>query len=269
MTSRQYRTSAPTSGSVRRSRTVAWISRQRPSACRTRAVRTATSAAVAGGAQPGEAGWGGRRGGRRRRSAGRARRAGSKPEQVGDGGGGEGDAQLVVEDEDGVDAALHERAERGLAGPERGASRRWRRAPSTSTADRPVATARPRSRPTAVVTRMLSGTAPNTCSTVIRSSPVRVYWIQLPAPAMLAATPRPAGAASSFVPGSCQEHGGEWWRDRSDPADAGREPRALRHLRRAGSGHRGVAQPPQRAGPGQPRVAGATCGSTSCAARAG
>ena len=49
-TSRQYRTSAPTSGSVRRSRTVAWISRHRPSACRTRAVRTAKSSAPLGGA---------------------------------------------------------------------------------------------------------------------------------------------------------------------------------------------------------------------------
>ena len=36
-------------------------------------------------------------------------------EQVGDGLGGEGDPELVVEDEHRVDAALHQRAEGGLA----------------------------------------------------------------------------------------------------------------------------------------------------------
>ena len=49
MTSRQYSTRAPTSGSERRSRTVAWIRRQRPSACQTRAVRTASSLCWLGG----------------------------------------------------------------------------------------------------------------------------------------------------------------------------------------------------------------------------
>ena len=49
VTSRQYSTRAPTSGSERRSRTVAWISRHRPSACRTRAVRTASSLCRLGG----------------------------------------------------------------------------------------------------------------------------------------------------------------------------------------------------------------------------
>ena len=56
VTSRQYRTSAPTSGSARRSRTVAWMSRQRPSAWRMRAVRTASSSPLGGGAEGAEQG---------------------------------------------------------------------------------------------------------------------------------------------------------------------------------------------------------------------
>ena len=113
VTSRQYRTSAPTSGSARRSRTVAWMSRHRPSAWRTRAVRTARS--LLGGPVSAPSRVGASSGWTRCRASGRRWRRRVEAEQVGGRLGGEGDAQVAVEDDDGVDAALHERAERGLA----------------------------------------------------------------------------------------------------------------------------------------------------------